>query len=412
MISIRLKRVVGVALAITVAGVLPPTAAASATGGAASGTGNATAAADRTVDQATSDDFAALADAVLTRRTSALLDGAQASRRVAALPLAGDVHVTSRTAHKEEAAAAVLRDRRARLASLHEAYTAADTEVAVDEVRVDGDRATAQVTETTMLTYKKIRGDEPPTTGFQARHELTLVAGADGSWQLTGITSLDEGGPAAVNAVQTEPAQGSDGSAPAGTADGPIDEGGTPETDGPAPVETRAGTVKPAAPMQAKAAARASYNYSAMAKYAEKYWKNYNSSYRKFNDVGGDCTNFISQSLRAGGWKNDTGWYKSYKNWWYNSSNQTTSWVNVNYWASFALYSDRAYNLDNVYKLGIGDILQMDFSNNGSKDHSMITTYKSGGVPYLTYHSTNTYRKSVASIVASNPRATYYAFRT
>ncbi|WP_368858113.1 amidase domain-containing protein [Streptomyces sp. AS02] len=27
-----------------------------------------------------------------------------------------------------------------------------------------------------------------------------------------------------------------------------------------------------------------------MAKYAEKHWKNYNSSYRKFNDVGGDCT--------------------------------------------------------------------------------------------------------------------------
>jgi hypothetical protein len=33
----------------------------------------------------------------------------------------------------------------------------------VDEVSVTGDRATAQVTETTMLTYKKIRGDEPPT---------------------------------------------------------------------------------------------------------------------------------------------------------------------------------------------------------------------------------------------------------
>ncbi|CAM5577121.1 Putative amidase domain-containing protein OS=Streptomyces violarus OX=67380 GN=FHS41_003280 PE=4 SV=1 [Streptomyces violarus] len=149
-----------------------------------------------------------------------------------------------------------------------------------------------------------------------------------------------------------------------------------------------------------------------MAKYAEKHWKNYNSNYRKFNDVGGDCTNFISQALRAGGWKNNTGWYKSYKNWWYNSSNQTTSWINVNYWASFALHSDRAYNLDNVYKLGIGDILQMDFSGNRSKDHSMITTYKSNGVPYLTYHSTNTYRKSVKSLVAQYPRATYYAFRT
>lgn len=227
---------------------------------------------------------------------------------------------------------------------------------------------------------------------------------------MTGITPLDDGGPAAVNsAVDTA---GSSGPTSADPAQEPIDEGGEPEIDGPAPEESAAGATQPRVDADAKADARAGYSYSAMAKYAEKYWKNYNSSYRKFNNVGGDCTNFISQALRAGGWKNDTGWYKSYKNWWYNSSNQTTSWVNVNYWASFALYSDRAYNLDNVYKLGVGDILQMDFTGNRSKDHSMITTYRSGGVPYLTYHSSNTYRKSVRSLVAQYPNATYYAFRT
>ena len=51
-------------------------------------------------------------------------------------------------------------------------------------------------------------------------------------------------------------------------------------------------------------------------------------------------------------------------------------------------------------------ILQMDFAGNRSKDHSMIATYRSGGVPYLTYHSTNTYRKSVRSLVAQYPNAT------
>lgn len=143
-----------------------------------------------------------------------------------------------------------------------------------------------------------------------------------------------------------------------------------------------------------------------------EHWKNCNPDYRKFNDVGGDCTNFISQAPRTGGRKNDTGWYKSHKNWWCNSSNRTTSWINVDYWASFALHGDRAHNLDNVHKLGIGDILQRDFGGNRSMDHSMITTYKSNGVPYLTHHSTNTYRKSVKSLVAQYPRAPYYAFRT
>ncbi|NEY33982.1 hypothetical protein GTU99_17545 [Streptomyces sp. PRKS01-65] len=402
------RRVTALTLGATLLAALPPAASAQAADSTAI---QVTAEAARTVDAETTDDFAVLADAVLTRRTSALLDGSQATLRAgAALPLKGDVHVTSELAHAEDAATHVLHDRRARLAALDEAYTAAETEVDVDEVRVTGDRATVQVTETTMLTYKEIEGGEPPTTGFQARHELTFVAAPDGTWELTGFTPLDGDGPAAVNAVADT--VGDSGSTSTGVADEPIDEGGEPETDGPAPQENQASIIQPTVQVQAKVSATASYDYTAMAKYAEKYWKNYNSNYRKFSDVGGDCTNFISQALRAGGWKNDTGWYKSYKNWWYNSSNQTTSWVNVNYWASFALHSDRAYNLDNVYKLGIGDILQMDFNGNRSKDHSMITTYKSGGVPYLTYHSTNTYRKSVKSLVAQYPRATYYAFRT
>ncbi|MEV8535267.1 amidase domain-containing protein [Streptomyces sp. NPDC051211] len=345
---------------------------------------------DRTVDAATTKDFAALADAVLTKRTSALLDGARPDA-YAATPPSGAVRVASSLARAEDAAVTGLVQRKARLAALKEAYTAAKLDVDIDSVQINGDRAKVRVTETTELTYKRIHGDEPPTTGFQARHELAFTAGRDGSWQLTAVSPLDRDGPAAINAPDTTV----------------VDEGGVA-----VPGAEPAGTAVPAQP-QSKLSVRAGYDYGAMARYAEKYWKNYNPAYRKFNDVGGDCTNFISQSLRAGGWKNDTGWYKSYKNWWYNSANQTTSWVNVNYWASFALYSKRTYNLSNVYHLGVGDILQMDFSGNGSKDHSMITTYRSSrGVPYLTYHSNNTYRKSVSSIVAQNPGAKYYAFRT
>jgi hypothetical protein len=42
----------------------------------------------------------------------------------------------------------------------------------------------------------------------------------------------------------------------------------------------------------------------------------------------------------------------------------------------------------------------------------MVTYRSSSGVPYLTYHSVNTYRKSLASILASYPRSYYYAYRT
>jgi hypothetical protein len=63
--------------------------------------------------------------------------------------------------------------------------------------------------------------------------------------------------------------------------------------------------------------------------------------------------------------------------------------------------------------MDVGDVLQMDFDKDGSKDHTMIVSYRSSqGVPYLTYHSTNTYRRSVASIIASYPNSAYYAYRT
>lgn len=63
--------------------------------------------------------------------------------------------------------------------------------------------------------------------------------------------------------------------------------------------------------------------------------------------------------------------------------------------------------------MDIGDVLQMDFNPDGSKDHSMIVTKRdSSGVPYVTYHSTNTYNRSVASLVASYSTAAFYAYRT
>lgn len=42
----------------------------------------------------------------------------------------------------------------------------------------------------------------------------------------------------------------------------------------------------------------------------------------------------------------------------------------------------------------------------------MVTYRSSAGMPYVTYHSTNTYRKSLASLIASYPDAVYYAYRT
>ncbi|MFG2133034.1 amidase domain-containing protein [Streptomyces sp. NPDC048751] len=345
-----------------------------------------------TVNRATVDAFGRVADAVFTDRTNALLDHVRTART--AVKPVGGVHLTAGLARTEYRALSALHGTRSRLAALDEAYTAGDSRVTVDSTRIRGRKATVSVTETTVLTYKRVRGDEPPTTGFTAHHDLTFTAQPDGTWQLSGIR-LTDSGPRPVN--EPAPAAASVPVRPGAVIDAP-----------------RASTAYPAPAKPKKLTGRA-YDYKAMAQYAEKYWKNYNRSYRSFARArgGGDCTNFLSQSLNAGGWKKINSSRESYGTWWYGSRDQSDTWVGVNEWSWFAQTAKRTTALKYAYQMDKGDVLQMDFNRDGEKDHTLMTTYRgSTGVPYLTYHSLDTYRRSLPSIVASNPNSFYYAYRT
>lgn len=343
-------------------------------------------------DKATTETFARLADDVLSQRTQALVEG-QTVRHGHGQGGKKKARVSDGLKKDEAAAIQSLRDRKKRLADLGEVYSAADTQVTVERATVTGGKATVQVTEQTTLTYKKVHGDEPATTDFKTRYELSLTSKKGGDWELQTIKS-QENGPVAVNE-------------PVAAKAAVVKDDGNQYPDG-TPASTKyPATAKP------KTLTGGAYNYTAMAQYAEKYWSNYNPAYRKFSGNGGDCTNFISQALNAGGWKPVPGTSTDYRNWWYDGSRQSDSWVGANEWAWFTLSNQRAANLANVYQLDVGDILQADFNRDGSKDHSMMVTYRSkAGMPYLTYHSTNTYRKSLASILASYPNATYFAYRT
>ncbi|MFJ8631088.1 amidase domain-containing protein [Streptomyces sp. NPDC093568] len=347
---------------------------------------------DPAVDARTRATFQRLADAVFTDRTQALVDGGQ-SRKPQTAGFSGDVRLSARLARGEDTALSALNRRGDLLARLGEKYRAANTAVTLDATRVTGRTAKAEVTETTTLTYDKVRGDEPRTTGFQARHELTFTADRHGDWQLTGIRDTDQG--IAVNTLAKPSVR-------------------APAVNDTMPSAPRAATTYPA-PAKPKTLTGTALDYKAMAAYAEKYWRNYNKDYPDFNGhgAGGDCTNFVSQSLKAGGWKHVPGYVYDYTRWFGNAEIQSHSFVGVNEWSWFAQNSKRTTSLANVYQMDVGDVLQMDFDKDGSKDHTMIVTYRSPqGVPYLTYHSSNTYRRSLASIIASDPNAAYYAYRT
>lgn len=345
------------------------------------------------VTSATTGTFGRVADAVLTDRTAALVDQGQAPRT--ALKATGGTRLSAALSRTEGTAVTTLRDTRSRLAALGEAYSDADTDVTVDSTRVSGKKATVRVTETTTLTYEKIRGDEPDTTGFRAHHELTFTAQPDGTWQLSGMKSTDKG-PRQINEPVATAASG----------------GATRSTF--AVIQApKAATTLPA-PANPKKLTGGTHNYAAMATYSEKYWKDYNPAYRKYNSLGGDCTNFLSQGLLAGGWKQiSTVTPEEYDTWYYASNGTADAWIGVNEWSWFTQTAKRTTALANVYQMDVGDVMQMDFNKDGSKDHSMMTTYRSSsGVPYVTYHDVDTYRRSVASLIASYPTAAYYAYRT
>lgn len=137
--------------------------------------------------------------------------------------------------------------------------------------------------------------------------------------------------------------------------------------------------------------------------YAINYALNPNPKYRYFeliDDNGGDCTNFVSQCLFAGGAKMNHGnnW-----SWWYinnNTSNVMDATWSVSWAVAHSLYYYLKNNEEtnspyvkglevaNVSELELGDLI---FYENYNKKifHSTIITSVSNGIPLVSQHTYN-----------------------
>lgn len=127
------------------------------------------------------------------------------------------------------------------------------------------------------------------------------------------------------------------------------------------------------------------YNREKAVTYALEWAFKRNSKYLDFSNLGGDCTNFISQCLFAGsGIMNYTPTY----GWHYiNSRNRSPSWTGVTYLYNFLITNKKAgvfATNSNISQMQIGDIIQLGDENNRFY-HSLIVT-EIGVIPSL--HST------------------------
>ncbi|MBL0386014.1 amidase domain-containing protein [Tumebacillus sp. ITR2] len=132
------------------------------------------------------------------------------------------------------------------------------------------------------------------------------------------------------------------------------------------------------------------YNHQAAANYADTYWSSYNSGYKNFNSVGGDCANFVSQSLRAGGQPDDGSWY--YRNNGGSTADDawTYAWVNNQGLRDWARNTSRGIAYTDYSQLMVGDIVNYDWDWNGTYDHVTIIV-QAGANALIDSHNNDRY---------------------
>ncbi|MBY0757452.1 amidase domain-containing protein [Clostridium sardiniense] len=121
---------------------------------------------------------------------------------------------------------------------------------------------------------------------------------------------------------------------------------------------------------------KTSYSKSKAVEYAEKYALNYNKEYIDFDKNGGDCTNFVSQTIHYAGIKTSSTW-KPYSN----------PWVRVNELRNYLIYNHLAFETTNIDQNCVGSIIQFFSPIKNTWSHSGIITYNTGNTCLYCYHS-------------------------
>jgi hypothetical protein len=139
------------------------------------------------------------------------------------------------------------------------------------------------------------------------------------------------------------------------------------------------------------------YDREKAVSYARLWAFDRNPLYFDFDNLGGDCTNFVSQCIFAGcGVMN----YTKTFGWFYNSINsRAPAWTGVDEFHSFIVnnqgFGPFAKEINSLSALSVGDVVQL-FSN-GRFYHTVIVTGIYGGEIYTSSHTRDTYNKRLSS---------------
>ncbi|MBU3114352.1 amidase domain-containing protein [Clostridium lacusfryxellense] len=150
------------------------------------------------------------------------------------------------------------------------------------------------------------------------------------------------------------------------------------------------------------------YNRRSAVNYAVKYAVDPNENYKYFkfiNGNGGDCTNFVSQCLKAGGAPMDK---NNIRPWWYQSGKASICWgvAHSLYWylkmnQSTKRNAIKGQEVQDVNELEIGDVIFYENYRNIIFHAAIITSLidiEGNKEPRISQHSNNqlneTYKKN------------------
>lgn len=140
------------------------------------------------------------------------------------------------------------------------------------------------------------------------------------------------------------------------------------------------------------------YDRDKVYEYAKKWAYDRNPKYYNYDLIGGDCTNFTSQSIFAGcnqmNYSKDKGWY------YINGNNKSPSWTGVEFLYNFLINnkgSGPSGIVTTIDKLDVGDIIQLNLDRS-KFSHSLIVVQSSNNInnTLVAAHTFDTFGKRVS----------------
>ncbi|WP_298844633.1 amidase domain-containing protein [uncultured Clostridium sp.] len=174
----------------------------------------------------------------------------------------------------------------------------------------------------------------------------------------------------------------------------------------------------PKTPSEPKVVTKGHYDKLNAVKYADKYcgipWASgnstkYNKIYKNYTGIGGNCTNYVSQSIgdkNGGSLRFDDTWNCTYQR--YGGAEGSSAWVNADAFKKYLTYCGKGkivgkgtfkelvspipgYPCGAIQKLDIGDLICYAIGND--IDHfAIVTGFDSHGYPLVNTHTIDRYR--------------------